>query len=80
MKFAESAEGVVVPNLPNVVESVQNYSHDESQIIVSHWLGESLEVLDENGLRQQIENVPVELETGLEEERSEVVVRGLGVG
>ena len=47
----ESTEGVVVPNLPNVVESMQDVSHDESQIIVSHLLGESLEVLDDSGLR-----------------------------
>ena len=76
----ESTERVVVPNLPNVVQSVQDVSHDESQIIVSHLLGESLEVLDDSGLRQLIENVAVELETGLEEERSEALVRGVGVG
>ena len=76
----ESTRGVVVPNLPNIVESVQTVSHDESQIIVSHLLGESLEVLDDNGLRQLFENVPVEFETGLEEERSEAVVGGVGVG
>ena len=45
----ESTEGVDVPNLPNVVESVQNVSHDESQITVSHLLGESLEVLNDSG-------------------------------
>ena len=45
----ESTEGVDVPNLPNVVESVQNVSHHESQITVSHLLGESLEVLDDSG-------------------------------
>ena len=56
----ESAEGVVVPILPNVVESMQGVSHDESQIIVSHSFGESLEVLDDSGLRQLIETVPVE--------------------
>ena len=76
----ESTEGVVVPNLPVVVESVQDVSHDESQVIVSHLLVESLEVLDDSGLRQLIENLPVELETGLEEERSEPVLRGVGVG
>ena len=76
----ESTEGVDVPNLPNVVESVRNFSHDESQIIVSLLLGESLEVLDDSGLRQLIENVPVQFETGLEEERSDVVVSGVGVG
>ena len=45
----ESTERVDVPNLPNVVESVQNVSHHESQITVSHLLGESLEVLDDSG-------------------------------
>ena len=71
----ESTEGVVVPNLPNVVDSMPDVSQDESQIIVSPLLGESLEMLDDSGLRQLIENVPVELETGLEEERSEAVER-----
>ena len=47
---------------------------------MSHLLGESLEVLDESGLRQLIENVPVQFETGLEEERSEAVVGGGGIG
>ena len=76
----ESTEGVNVPNLPNVVESVQNVSHVESQIIVSQFLGESLEVLDDSGLRQLIENVPVQFETGLEEEQSEAVVGGVCIG
>ena len=76
----ESIERVDVPNLPNVVENVQGESHEESQIIVSHLLGESLEVSDDSGLRQLIENVPVQFEAGLEEERSEVVVGGVGIG
>ena len=76
----ESIEGVDVPNLPNVVESVQTFSHDESQIVVSHLLGESLEVLDDSELRQLIENVPVQFETGLEEERSDAVVGRVGIG
>ena len=37
-------------------------------------------MLDDRGLRQLIENVPVELETGLGGERSEAVVRGVAVG
>ena len=53
-------EGIVLPILPNVVESVRDDSHDESQIIVSHLLGESLDVLDDSGLRQLIENVSLE--------------------
>ena len=76
----QSTEGVVVPNLLNVVESVQGVSHDESQIIKSHLLGESLDVLDDSGLRQLIEYVPIELGTGLEEERFGVVIRGVSVG
>ena len=76
----ESAEGVIVPNLPNVVESMQGVSHDESQVIVSHLVGESLEVLDDSGLRQLIENVPVEFGSGLEEEQSCAVDRGVSVG
>ena len=75
----ESAEGVVVPNLPNVVESMQGVSHDESQIIVSHLLGESLGVLDDSGIRQVIENVPVEFGSGLDEEQSCAVVTGVSV-
>ena len=76
----ESAEGFVVPNLPNVDEGVEGDSHDESKIIGSHLIGEGLEVLDDSGLRQLIENVPVQFETGLEEERSEAVVGGVGFG
>ena len=76
----ESTEGVVVPNLPNVVESLQDVSHDESQIIVSHLLDGSLEMLDDSGLRQLMENVPVEFGTGLEAERSGDVVRRVSVG
>ena len=76
----ELTEGVDVTNLPNVVESVQNVSHDKSQNIVSHLIGEILEVLDESGLRQLIENVPEQFGTGLEEKRSEAVVGEVGVG
>ena len=76
----ESTEGVVVPNLPSVVVSVQDVSQDESQNNVSHLLGESLEVLDDSGLRQPIPNIPVEFGAGLEEERSGVVVKGVSVG
>ena len=75
-----SIKGVVVPNLSNVVESFQDVIHDESQIIVNHLLGESLDVLDDSGLRQLIENVPVELGSELEEERSRSVVKGVSVG
>ena len=75
-----SAERVVIPNLPNVVESMQDVSHDENQIIVSHLLGESLEVLDDSGLRQLIENVPVGFGSGLDEEQSCAVVRRVNVG
>ena len=38
---------------------MEGVSQDESQTIVSHLLGESLEALDDSGLRQLIENVPV---------------------
>ena len=76
----ESVEGVDVTNLPNAAERVQNVSHDESQKIVSHLLGENLERLDESGLRQLIENVPEPFETGLEEERPCALDRGVSVG
>ena len=76
----ESAEGVDVTNLPNAAERFQYVSHDESQIIVSHLLGESLEGLDESGLRQLIESVPEPFETGLEEELPCAVDRGVSVG
>ena len=76
----ESVEGFDVTNLPNGAERVQDVSHDESQIIVSHLLGESLDGLDESGLRQLIEDVPEPFETGLEEERSCAVDRGVSVG
>ena len=76
----ESIEGVGVTNLPDAVERVQDVSHVESQIVVSHLLGESLEGLDESGLHQLIQNVPEPFETGLEEERSCAVDRGVSVG
>ena len=76
----ESVERVDVTNLPNAAERVQDVSHDEIQIIVSHLLGEVLEGLDESGLRQLIENVPEPFETGLEDERSCAVDRGVSVG
>ena len=47
---------------------------------MSHLLGENLEVLDDGGLRQLTENVPVQFETGLEEERSEGVGGGVAIG
>ena len=50
------------------------------RFFVSHLLGESLEVLDDSGLRQLIENVPVEFGSGLEEDQSCAVVRGVSVG
>ena len=75
----ESIEGVDVPNFPNVFESAQNVRHVESQIIVSHLFDESLEVLDDSGLRQLIEKVPVQFESGLEQERSKVVMEGVGI-
>ena len=71
----ESAEGVVEPNLPNFIESMEGFSQNESQIIVSHFLVESLEALDDSGLRQLIENIPV-----LDEEQSCAVDRGVSVG
>ena len=76
----ESVEGVDVTNLPNAAERVQDVSQDESQLIVSDLLGESLEGLDESGLHQLIEDVPEPFETGSEEERSCAVDRGVSVG
>ena len=73
----ESIEGVVLPNLRNVVECVKDDSHDESQIIVSHLLGESSDVLDDSGLRQLIGNVPAEFRALLQVERSAADVRGV---
>ena len=67
-------------DVPNVVENVQEVSHDESQIIVSQLLGGSLEVLDDSELRQLIENAPVQSETELSEERSCAIVGGMDVG
>ena len=64
----ESAERVNVHSLTNVVENVQGDSRADSQIIVSHLLGESLDVLDDSGLRQLFENAPVEFGTVLEGE------------
>ena len=76
----ESAERVIVPNLINVVESVQDDTRDDSHIIMSHLLGEGLDVLDDSELRQLIENAPVEFGTVLEEERSTADVRGVTTG
>ena len=67
-------------DVPNVAENVQEVSHDESQIIVSHLLGGSLEVLDDSELRQLVENAPVQSETELSEERSCAIVGGMDVG
>ena len=75
----ESTEGVLEPNLSNVVESMEGVSHNESQNIVSHLLGESLGALDDSGLRQLIEKVPVEFGSGLDEEQSYDVDRGVSV-
>ena len=76
----ESTEGVIVLDLPNVVESVQGDSRDESHIIVSHLLGENIYVLDDSRLRQLVENSPVEFGTVLEEVRSAADVRGVSSG
>ena len=76
----ESVEGVDVTNLPNAAERVQYVSHDESQNIVSHLLGERLEGLDKSGLRQLIENGLEPFETRLEEEQTCAVDRGVSVG
>ena len=66
--------------MPNVAEIVQDVSHDESQIIVSRLLGESLEVLDDSELRQLIESAPMQIEAELSEERSCAIVGGVSVG
>ena len=76
----KSIEGVIVPNLPNVAESVQDDNLDESHIIVSHLLSESLDVLEYSGLRQLTENAHVEFGTVLEEGQSTVDVRGVSAG
>ena len=73
----ESVEGVVVPNLTSVVESIQEDSRDDSHIVVSHLLGESLEVLDDSQLQRLIENAPGESTIVLEEERT-AIFRGVG--
>ena len=59
----EPAERAIVPNLNNVVESVQDDSREENHIIVNQLLGEGLdgENWDDSGLRQLIENAPVGL-------------------
>ena len=44
----ESSEGVIIPDVTNVVEGMQEDSRDGSHIVVSHLLGENLEVLDDN--------------------------------
>ena len=72
----ESPKRINVPNLTNVVESVEG----DSQIIVSHLLGEILEVLDDSRLRQMIENAPVDFGNVLEGERSTGDVRGITTG
>ena len=66
--------------MTDVVESVLGDSHDDSHIIMIHLLGESLDVLDDGGLRQLTETVPVEFGTGLVEERSTGDVRGVTTG
>ena len=73
----ESVEGVVVPNLTNVVESVQEDSRDDSQIVVSQLLTESSEVLDDSQLQRLIENAAGESAMVLEQERT-ATFRGVG--
>ena len=60
-----SAERIKVPNLTHVVECIQSDSCDDSHI-VSHSLGDNLDVLDDSGLRQLNDKAPVEFGTGLE--------------
>ena len=69
-----------VPNLTNVVENVKDHSRDDSDIIVSHLLSESLDVLDDSRLQQLLENAPVGFVTELEEELSTADVRGVTTG
>ena len=75
----ESVERVVVPNLTNVVENVEEDSRDDSHIVVSHLLGESLELLDDSQLQRLIENAPGESTMVLEEERT-ATFGGVGAG
>ena len=66
--------------MTNVIESMQVDSRDDSHVVVSHLLGESLDVLDDNGSRQLIENAPLEFGTVLQEERAAAAVRGVTAG
>ena len=66
----ESAKRINIPSLTNIGESVEGDGCDDSHTLVSPLLGESLDVLDDSGLRQLIENAQVEFATRLEEEQS----------
>ena len=64
--------------MTNAVESVQEDSRDDSHIVVSHLLGEGLEVFDDSQLQRLIENAPGESTMVLEE--STATFRGVGAG
>ena len=51
----ENADMVNVQNLTKIIGSLQGDGRDDSHIIVSHSLGESLDVLDDSEIRQLIE-------------------------
>ena len=73
----ESAESVKVNKLTNIVESVQSVGRDNGNTIVSHSLVESLDVLDDSGLRQLIENAQAEFGTVLEEKGLQLMLEEL---
>ena len=66
--------------MTRVVESVQGDNDDDSHNIVSHVLGENLDLVEKSGLRQLIENAPVEFGTVLEGEGYTADVRRVTTG
>ena len=76
----ESAEKVNVLNLTNILESVQCVSPDDSHIIVSPLISESLDVLDDCEVQQLVEIAPVQFAIVLEGEWSTVDFRRVATG
>ena len=58
--YIESAESVNVQILTYVVDGVHGDNRDDILFVVTHLLGESLDGLEDNGLRQLIESDPVD--------------------
>ena len=67
-------------HLTTDVEAVQISSGDYNRVVMSGFLGESLNVLDDSGLQHLIENDPGDFRTMLEERKSAADLREVTTG